>query len=58
MLVKNLEIIQGDERDIVLLSICCGRGPNGKMQLNFGPINKSGAMAELPLEQFANGRAM
>ena len=37
LLVKNLENIQGDERDIVILSICYGYGPQGKMLMNFGP---------------------
>lgn len=37
--VKNLESIQGDERDVVILSITYGRGPDGKVRNNFGPIN-------------------
>jgi len=47
LLVKNLENIQGDERDIIILSICYGHGPNGKMLMNFGPINKSGGEKRL-----------
>lgn len=47
LLVKNLENIQGDERDIIILSICYGRGPSGKMLMNFGPINKSGGEKRL-----------
>lgn len=47
LLVKNLENIQGDERDIVILSICYGPGPNGRMLMNFGPINKSGGEKRL-----------
>jgi hypothetical protein len=47
LLVKNLENIQGDERDIVLLSVCYGYGPNGKMLMNFGPINRSGGEKRL-----------
>jgi DNA polymerase III delta prime subunit len=47
LLVKNLENIQGDERDIIILSICYGYGPNGKMLMNFGPINKSGGERRL-----------
>jgi hypothetical protein len=42
LLVKNLENIQGDERDIIILSVCYGRDPCGKMRMNFGPINMSG----------------
>jgi predicted DNA-binding WGR domain protein len=47
LLVKNLENIQGDERDIILLSVCYGRGPNGKMLMNFGPINQIGGEKRL-----------
>jgi predicted DNA-binding WGR domain protein len=47
LLVKNLENIQGDERDIVILSVCYGRGPNGKMLMNFGPINQTGGEKRL-----------
>ncbi len=47
LLVKNLENIQGDERDVVILSVCYGPAPNGKMLMNFGPINKSGGERRL-----------
>lgn len=47
LLVKNLENIQGDERDVIILSVCYGHGPNGKMLMNFGPINKSGGEKRL-----------
>jgi hypothetical protein len=47
LLVKNLENIHGDERDIIILSVCYGYGPNGKMLMNFGPINKSGGERRL-----------
>lgn len=47
LLVKNLENIQGDERDVIILSVCYGRGPTGKMLMNFGPINKSGGEKRL-----------
>lgn len=47
LLVKNLENIQGDERDVVLLSICYGPNPQGKTLMNFGPINKSGGEKRL-----------
>ncbi|MCR4561744.1 MAG: DUF4011 domain-containing protein [Bacilli bacterium] len=39
--VKNLENVQGDERDVILFSICYGRDPkSGKVSLNFGPLSK------------------
>jgi len=47
LLVKNLENIQGDERDIVILSVCYGRGPDGRMRMNFGPINQAGGEKRL-----------
>lgn len=47
LLVKNLENIQGDERDIIILSVCYGPDPTGKMRMNFGPINKSGGEKRL-----------
>lgn len=36
---KNLENIQGDERDVIFLSVTYGRGPDGKIRYNFGPLN-------------------
>lgn len=42
LLVKNLENIQGDERDIVIMSVCYGYDQDRKMRMNFGPINQSG----------------
>ena len=47
LLVKNLENIQGDERDIVIMSICYGYAPDGKMRMNFGPINQRGGEKRL-----------
>jgi hypothetical protein len=49
LLVKNLENIQGDERDVVILSICYGPGPAParKMMMNFGPINQAGGERRL-----------
>jgi DNA polymerase III delta prime subunit len=47
LLVKNLENIQGDERDVIILSVCYGPTPNGKMLMNFGPINQNGGERRL-----------
>lgn len=47
LLVKNLENIQGDERDVIILSVCYGYGPDGRMRMNFGPINQSGGEKRL-----------
>lgn len=37
--VKNLENIQGDERDVILLSVTYAKGNNGIMRYRLGPIN-------------------
>ncbi|MBW0000185.1 MAG: DUF4011 domain-containing protein [Verrucomicrobia bacterium] len=37
--VKNLENVQGDERDVIFISITYGRNPQGVLHRNFGPIN-------------------
>ncbi len=37
--VKNLENVQGDERDVIIFSIGYGLDKNGKLSMNFGPIN-------------------
>lgn len=47
LFVKNLENVQGDERDIIILSICYAPGPNGRMAMNFGPINQRGGEKRL-----------
>ncbi|NIF52787.1 AAA domain-containing protein [Burkholderia sp. Ax-1724] len=47
LFVKNLENVQGDERDVIILSICYAPGPDGKMQMNFGPINQRGGEKRL-----------
>ncbi len=45
--VKNLERIQGDERDVMIFSVGYGPDANKKMTLNFGPINKTGGYKRL-----------
>jgi predicted DNA-binding WGR domain protein len=47
LFVKNLENVQGDERDIILLSVCYGYDRNRKMLMNFGPINQRGGEKRL-----------
>lgn len=42
LFVKNLENVQGDERDVILFSICYGPDEKGHISMNFGPINSSG----------------
>lgn len=47
MFVKNLENVQGDERDVILFSIAFGPDADGKLSLNFGPLNKDGGWKRL-----------
>lgn len=47
IIIKNLENIQGDERDVILFSICYGPDKNGKMYYRFGPINNAGGEKRL-----------
>ena len=45
--VKNLENVQGDERDVILFSICYGPDLSGKVSMNFGPMNREGGERRL-----------
>jgi len=45
--VKNLENIQGDERDAIFISIGYGRDQDGRLTQNFGPINLEGGERRL-----------
>lgn len=47
LFVKNLENVQGDERDIILMSVCYGHDAGGRMLMNFGPINQRGGEKRL-----------
>ncbi len=47
LFIKNLENVQGDERDVILLSICYAPDANGRMAMNFGPINQRGGEKRL-----------
>lgn len=47
LFVKNLENVQGDERDVILFSIGYGPDEKGRISMNFGPINKSGGQKRL-----------
>ncbi len=45
--VKNLENVQGDERDVILFSICYGPDKEGKVAMAFGPLNRQGGERRL-----------
>ena len=47
LFVKNLENVQGDERDVILFSVGYGPDKDGKVSMNFGPLNKAGGERRL-----------
>ena len=47
LFVKNLENVQGDERDVMIVSVCYGPDAKGRMIMNFGPINQNGGEKRL-----------
>ncbi|MEO7060143.1 MAG: DUF3320 domain-containing protein, partial [Lapillicoccus sp.] len=47
LFVKNLENVQGDERDVILFSTGFSVGDDGVLPLNFGPLNRSGGERRL-----------
>ncbi|MCA9732207.1 DUF3320 domain-containing protein [candidate division KSB1 bacterium] len=64
--VKNLENVQGDERDVIMISIGYGKTAEGAMPMNFGPLNRDGgerrlnvliSRARLAMDVFSNFKA-
>ena len=47
LFMKNLENVQGDERDVILFSVCYGPDASGRVSLNFGPLNQAGGWRRL-----------
>ncbi len=47
LFVKNLENVQGDERDVILFSVGYGPDPDGRVSMNFGPLNRIGGERRL-----------
>ncbi len=47
LFVKNLENVQGDERDVILFSVCYGPDKTGRISLNFGPLTQAGGWRRL-----------
>ncbi|MCR5526463.1 MAG: DUF4011 domain-containing protein [Lachnospiraceae bacterium] len=45
--VKNLETVQGDERDTIIFSVAYGMDAEGKLLHNFGPLNRVGGERRL-----------
>lgn len=40
--IKNIENVQGDERDIIIFSVGYARDPDGKLHMRFGTLNQEG----------------
>lgn len=47
LFVKNLENVQGDERDIIVFSITYARDQDGRLSMNFGALNRQGGQRRL-----------
>ena len=47
LFVKNLENVQGDERDVILFSTGFSANADGVLPLNFGPLDRSGGERRL-----------
>ena len=47
LFIKNLETIQGDERDVIFISVGYSRDEQGSLSMNFGPLNKDGGERRL-----------
>lgn len=47
LFIKNLENVQGDERDVILFSVGYGPDETGHITMNFGPLNREGGWRRL-----------
>lgn len=47
LFIKNLENVQGDERDVILFSVGYGPDSSGRVSMNFGPLNRTGGERRL-----------
>jgi very-short-patch-repair endonuclease len=47
LFIKNIENVQGDERDVIYFSITYGPDAAGKLNMNFGPLNLDGGHRRL-----------
>ncbi|RYZ62020.1 MAG: DUF4011 domain-containing protein, partial [Chitinophagaceae bacterium] len=45
--IKNLENVQGDERDVIFISIGYGKTKEGYLSMSFGPLNNDGSERRL-----------
>lgn len=47
LFIKNLETVQGDEREVIFLSVGYGKDADGKLLMRFGPLNGEGGERRL-----------
>ena len=47
LFVKNLENVQGDERDVIFISVGYGKDVHGYMAMRFGPLSNEGGERRL-----------
>ncbi|CAN5298773.1 DUF3320 domain-containing protein [soil metagenome] len=47
LLIRNLEDVQGQERDVILFSVAFSKNARGDLPLNFGPLNRAGGERRL-----------
>ncbi|EMI7753321.1 AAA domain-containing protein, partial [Acinetobacter baumannii] len=47
LFIKNLENVQGDERDIIVFSITYAKDQDGRLSMNFGALNRQGGQRRL-----------
>ncbi len=45
--VKNIETVQGDERDVIILSVGYHKNASGRLLYRFGPLNQDGGERRL-----------
>lgn len=58
LFIKNLENVQGDERDVIIFSVGYGPDNEGKVSMNFGPLNKDGGWRRLNVAVSRSKREM
>lgn len=47
LFVKNLENVQGDERDVIVFTLAFAKDARGRVPLNWGPLTRSGGERRL-----------
>ena len=56
--VKNLENVQGDERDVIFISVGYGKDQSGYMAMSFGPLSADGGERRLNVTHYARPHSL